>query len=65
MMKITKNSKPATKNLMMAGAFAALYVVLLFVTVSATGFIPVVYICAPLILSIVLGTVYMLYVAKI
>jgi energy-coupling factor transport system substrate-specific component len=32
---------------------------------SATGFIPIVYIFTPFILSIVLGTVYMLYAAKI
>jgi energy-coupling factor transport system substrate-specific component len=32
---------------------------------SATGFVPVVYIFTPFILSVVLGTVYMLYAAKI
>ena len=57
--------KLTTKDFIIAGAFAALYVVLLFVVVSATGFIPIVYICAPFTLSVVLGPVYMLYAAKI
>ena len=59
-----QTGKLTTKDFIIAGAFAALYVALLFVVVSATGFIPVVYICAPFILSIVLGPVYMLYAAK-
>jgi energy-coupling factor transport system substrate-specific component len=54
-----------TKDFIIAGAFAALYVALLFVVVSATGVIPIVYLFAPFILSVVLGTVYMLYAAKI
>ena len=60
-----KTDKLTTKDYIIAGAFAALYVALLFVVVSATGFIPILYICAPFILSVVLGTVYMLYAAKI
>jgi energy-coupling factor transport system substrate-specific component len=60
-----QTGKLTTKDLIIAGAFSALYVALLFVVVSATGFIPIVYICAPFILSVVLGTVYMLYVTKL
>ena len=60
-----QTNKLTTKDLIMAGAFAALYAVLLVLLVSATGFIPILYICAPFILSVVLGTVYMLYTAKI
>ena len=60
-----QTGKLTTKDFIIAGAFAALYVALLFLVVSATGFIPIVYICAPFILSVVLGTVYMLYAAKI
>jgi energy-coupling factor transport system substrate-specific component len=60
-----QTGKLTTKDLIMAGAFSALYVALLFVVVSATGFVPIVYIFAPFILSVVLGTVYMLYVTKI
>lgn len=58
-------TKLATKDLIVAGAFAALYVVLLFVCVSALGFIPVTYLLAPMILSVILGPVYMLYVTKV
>lgn len=60
-----KSSKLASKDLIVAGAFAALYVVLLFATVSITGFVPIIYIMAPLILGIVLGPVYMLFVTKV
>jgi energy-coupling factor transport system substrate-specific component len=60
-----KNDKLTTKDFIIAGAFAALYVALLFVVVSATSFIPILYIFRPFILSVVLGTVYMLYAAKI
>jgi energy-coupling factor transport system substrate-specific component len=60
-----KTNTLTTKDLIMAGAFSALYVALLLMVVSTTGFIPIVYIFAPFILSIVLGTVYMLYAAKI
>jgi energy-coupling factor transport system substrate-specific component len=60
-----KKDKLATKDFIIAGAFSALYVALLVVVVSATGFVAIVYICAPFILSVVLGPVYMLYAAKI
>jgi energy-coupling factor transport system substrate-specific component len=60
-----QNGKLTTKDFIIAGAFAALYVALLFVVVSATGFIPIVYLFAPFILSVVLGPVYMLCVAGI
>ncbi|MDR2178144.1 MAG: MptD family putative ECF transporter S component [Treponema sp.] len=60
-----QTGKLTTKDFIIAGAFSALYVALLFVVVSATGFVPIVYIFAPFILSVVLGTVYMLYAAKI
>jgi energy-coupling factor transport system substrate-specific component len=51
-----QTAKLTTKDFIIAGAFSALYVVLLFVVVSATGFVPIVYIFAPFILSVVLGT---------
>ena len=59
----TKGKKLAMKDLIMAGAFIALYIVLMFGTVTATGFVPIVYILAPLILSVVLGTVYICWKA--
>ena len=60
-----KTGKLTTKDFIIAGAFGALYAALLLAVVSATGFIPIVYLFGPFILSVVLGTVYMLYAAKI
>jgi energy-coupling factor transport system substrate-specific component len=60
-----QSGKLMTKDYIIAGAFSALYVALLYAVVSVTGFIPLVYLGAPFILSVVLGTVYMLYAAKI
>ncbi len=62
---VRNRSKLQSKDLIVAGAFAALYLVLMFACVSILGFIPILYLCAPLILAIILGPVYMLYVAKI
>ncbi|MFV0362030.1 MAG: MptD family putative ECF transporter S component [Suipraeoptans sp.] len=63
-MKVKRN-KLGAKDLIVAGAFAALYVVLLMVVVSLLGFIPITYILAPFFISVVLGPVYMLYVMKV
>jgi energy-coupling factor transport system substrate-specific component len=60
-----EKEKLKTKDLVMAGAFAALYLTLFFVIATLTGFVPIIYIFTPLILSVVLGPVYMLYAAKI
>ena len=60
-----KTNKLTTKDFIIAGAFAALYAILLLGVVSAVNFIPLVFIFTPFILSVVLGTVYMLYAAKI
>jgi energy-coupling factor transport system substrate-specific component len=59
-------NKLKTKDLIVAGAFAALYIVVLMVAVSALGFItPITYLMAPFFVSIPLGVVYMLYVTKV
>lgn len=60
-----QNNKLKSKDLIIAGAFAALYVVALFLTVSCMGFIPLLYLMAPFFMSIVLGPIYMLYVMKV
>jgi energy-coupling factor transport system substrate-specific component len=57
--------KLTTKDLILAGAFAALYVALFFVTATVMGFVPIVYIFTPFVLSVVLGPVYMLYATRI
>ncbi len=59
------NNKLKSKDLIVAGAFAALYVILLFVVVSVLGFMVVTYLAAPFVMGIVLGPVYMLYVTKV
>jgi energy-coupling factor transport system substrate-specific component len=60
-----EKDKLKTKDLIMAGAFAALYAALFFAAATVMGFIPIVYIFTPFILSVVLGSVYMLYVTRI
>ena len=54
-----------TKDLIIAGAFTALYVVILMVCVSVLGAIPILFLMAPFLLSVILGPVYMLYVMKV
>ncbi|MGI6105275.1 MAG: MptD family putative ECF transporter S component [Raoultibacter sp.] len=66
MSELVKEKKALkSKDLIVAGAFAALYVVLMFVSVSVMGFVPILYICAPLLLPIILGPVYMFFVTKV
>jgi energy-coupling factor transport system substrate-specific component len=59
------NKKLTVKDLIVAGAFAALYIVVMLIVVMVTGFIPILLLCAPLILGVVCGTIYMLYVVKV
>lgn len=60
-----KKKKRNTKDLILAGAFAALYVVLMLVIVMGSSIIsPVLYILAPLTVGTVTGTVYTLAVLK-
>lgn len=66
MAELTKEKKKMqTKDLIVAGAFAALYTVLMFVGVSMLGFIPILYLCAPMIIAFILGPIFMLYVVKV
>ena len=60
----TKTNKLKTKDLIVAGAFAALYVVVLFVVVTVMGFVPILYLIAPFVNSVILGCIYMMYVKK-
>ncbi|MCR5272711.1 MAG: MptD family putative ECF transporter S component [Lachnospiraceae bacterium] len=60
-----REQKLQTKDLIMAGVFAVLYVALVCIMASITGiFIPV-YLILPLIAGIVLGPVYTLYITKV
>lgn len=57
--------KLKTKDLIFAGAFAAIYLVLMLVVVMVSGMIPILYIISPLTVGVVCGTVYLVYVSKI
>ena len=57
--------KLKTKDLIYAGAFAAVYLVLMLVIVMGSGIVPVLYFAAPLTVGLATGTVYMLCVMKV
>lgn len=57
--------KLKTKDYIYAGAFGAIYVILMMLLVGATGMIPVLYVLSPFLVGCVCATVYMLYVSKI
>ncbi len=57
--------KLTTKDLISAGAFGAIYLVLLTVLSSVLTVVPVLFLATPLIAGVILGTVYMLYAAKV
>lgn len=61
----TSSKKLRTKELIYAGAFGALYIVLMLVIVLGTSMIPILYLLAPISVGLVCGTVYMLCVLKV
>jgi len=58
-------NKLKTKDLITAGIFGAMYLVVLMVTVTLVGFIPITYILAPFFVGITCAPVYLLYVMKV
>ena len=58
-------NKLKTKDLIYAGAFAAIYLIAMFIIVMTFGMVPILYILAPLIVGIVCATIYMMYVSKV
>ena len=60
-----KKAKLKTRDLIYAGAFAAIYLIALFIVVMVFGMIPILYIIAPLIVGIINATIYMMYVSKV
>ncbi|MGL6199291.1 MAG: MptD family putative ECF transporter S component [Lachnospiraceae bacterium] len=58
-------AKLKAKDLIYAGAFAALYLILMVVLVTMMGVIPITYILRPLVVGIVCAPVYMLYISKV
>ena len=61
-----ESKKLTTKDLIYAGAFAAIYIVVMLVVVMGTGAVhPAVYLAAPLTMGIIGGTIYLLYTLKV
>ncbi len=59
-------SKLKTKDLIYAGAFAAMYIVVMFVVVMVLGFVPFLYLIAsPFAVGVVNAVVYIMYVMKV
>jgi len=58
-------TKLKAKDLIYAGAFAALYIVLMLVLITVTAVVPITFILRPLIVGMIGATVYMLYVSKV
>lgn len=61
----TSDKKLRTKDLIYAGAFGAIYIVLMLIIVMGSGMVPVLYILSPLTVGIVCATVYELCVIKV
>ncbi|MDR1440209.1 MAG: MptD family putative ECF transporter S component [Clostridiales bacterium] len=59
------DKKMRTKDLIYAGAFGAIYLVLVLVVVMASGLIPILYVISPLTIGIVCGAVYLLCALKV
>lgn len=57
--------KLQTKDLIIGGAYAALYVVIMMAAVTLLAITPVTFLMTPFITGIILGTVFMLYCMKI
>lgn len=57
--------KLQTKDLIYAGAFGAIYLVLMLIIIMGSGIIPILYLAGPLTVGLVTGTVYELLVLKI
>lgn len=63
---VTSESRKMTaKDFMYAGAFAAIYIVLMLIIVMGSGIVPILYVLSPITVGAVCGTVYMLSVLKI
>ncbi|MCR4932979.1 MAG: MptD family putative ECF transporter S component [Lachnospiraceae bacterium] len=62
---VQSDKKLRTKDLIFAGAFGAIYVVLMLIVVMGTGAIPILYIGSPFLVGVVCATVYELCVLKV
>lgn len=60
-----ESKKIGTKDLIVAGVFAVLYIMALVFLVSILGVLPILYLMAPLFVGIICGTIYMVYTLKV
>ena len=60
-----KQTKMKTKDLILAGAFLALYCVISMIVIIALGFTPITFLMVPLVVPIVVGPIFSLYLAKV
>lgn len=59
-------TKLKTKDLIYAGAFAAVYIVVMFIVVMILGFVPFLYLLAsPFVVGVVNAVIYLMYVMKV
>lgn len=58
-------TKLTTKDMIYAGAFAALYLVAVLIIITAVGTIPILYLACPLIIGFFCGAIYLLSVLKV
>lgn len=58
-------NKMKTKDLIYAGAFGAIYLIVVMIVTSALGVIPLLYVISPFFVGILCGTIYLLYVSKV
>ncbi len=63
--KKEKSKKLTVKDLIYAGAFAAIYLVAVLVIMMIVGTVPILYVLCPCILGIFLGSIYLLSVTKV
>ena len=64
--EVVKNDKKLrTRDLIYAGAFGAIYLVVMLVIVMGCSAIPILYLMAPLFVGIVCGTIYEMCVLKV
>ena len=59
------DKKMRTRDLIYAGAFGAIYLVVMLIIVLGTSAVPILYLIAPLAVGIVCGTIYEMCVLKV
>ena len=63
--KKEKTKKLTVKDLIYAGAFAAIYLIAVLAIMMLVGTVPILYVLCPTILGVLLGSIYLLSVTKI